>query len=71
MVFRLGQLSCKYKVRKLKTPQPMEDRDSIIERYEQAKVAVQQRGIRNFNTRDDLIQSKKGICLGIIELGSG
>ena len=49
----------------------MEDSDSIIERYEQAKVAVQQRGIRNFNTRDDLIQSKKGICLGIIELGSG
>lgn len=67
MVFRLGQLSCKYKVRKIK----MEDRDGIIERYEQAKVAVQQRCIKNFNTRDDLIQSKKGICLGIIELGSG
>lgn len=33
--------SCKYEVRKIRTPQLMENRDGIIERYEQAKVAVQ------------------------------
>ena len=49
----------------------MEDRDGIIERYEQAKVAVQQERYKGeINTRDDLIHSEKGICLGIIELGS-
>lgn len=37
----------------------MEDRDGIIERYK-----------GEINTRDDLIHSEKGICLGIIELGS-
>ena len=49
----------------------MEDRDGIIKRYEQAKVAVQRERYKGeINTRDDLIHSKKGICLGIIELGS-